>query len=153
MYQVRHVAGSWQGEDRGENKDRDFVLGRNDQMLFVLFDGVSSSPRANESIDVAVRVLEEGFGSTPVPKLLEGANDEILATNSGEGASTYVALSIDSEKEMVHISSLGDSRVYEVGSEAYVQITRDDSPPDEPHVITRGLGFFEMKEEYFRKLV
>lgn len=151
MYEIRYIKGSWQGIERGENKDRHLILEHEDETLFVVFDGVSSTSRANACIDIAVDILKRDLGKDRLGAIFEKANREVLERGITDGASTYVALLLDPKDRIIRISSMGDSRIYEIEEKDIRQLTEDDSPPDEPHVVTRGLGFAGMESSFFRE--
>lgn len=157
MSTLHYVNDSFKGTNRKENKDRIWVSEKNDQMLVVLFDGISSAEEANRGIDVAVDFLEKNYqrffanGDFALADLMFEVNSQIVKAELDSPFTTYSAAYFDSGSEMAKFSNLGDSRIYEVSSQYLKQLTEDDNLVHNKNVVTKYLGMLELEREQIRE--
>lgn len=144
-----YISDSFKGMERSQNKDRVLFLEQGENQLAIVFDGISSAQDANAGIDIAVDFLKEEFtkfvtdSQYSLADLMFNANTKILDSNLQSPFTTYCAIHFfDNDK--AEISSLGDSRIYEVTPQYMKQITQDDNLVNNKNVVTKYLGMLDL---------
>ena len=158
MSEKAQINESWHGIERDNNKDDVYVFENGDLSLYVVFDGVSTTKDARILIDIVKGYLDSHvheLNQKSLSELFYDANVYSLSHEIGDGASTYVALLIDSKKNTQTISWLGDSRIYGFIKDDQIikRLTKDHSLEEEPNVITKGLGFDDMVRNDFEEKI
>jgi len=146
-----YIKDSFQGQNRLINKDRILFLENKIGVLAVVFDGISSAKDANEAIDIAVKFLQQNWeklnttDSYDLADLMYEVNGEIFKSSLDAPYSTYCAFYLRRNEASAQISSLWDSRVYEVTSQYIKQLTEDDNLVNNKNVVTKYLGMIELE--------
>ncbi|MDC0744928.1 PP2C family protein-serine/threonine phosphatase [Polyangium mundeleinium] len=147
---------------RERNEDRFGVFP--DLGLFVVVDGMSGASGSGEVVaKIAVDVMREHFeatrdahaGAHRLAEAVRLANRRVLERTSTErwlsnGACTLVALALDAEG--VHVTHVGDSRVYRLVGEGLEQLTEDHSLLADAHCLGISLPT-DVPPETFAKIL
>lgn len=153
MVAWRYINDSTKGTERKENKDRVWVKENAEQVLAVLFDGISSAKDANKGIDIAVRCLEESFSSIGISTVLRLSdlmfkiNRQIVESGLESPFTTYSAILIHKNSGKAQMSNMGDSRIYQVAPQYLKQLSEDDNLLHNKNVVTKYLGMIDLDRE------
>lgn len=153
MPTLHYINDSFKGMDRKENKDRIWISEKDEQILVVLFDGISSAEEANRGIDIAVDFLEKNYQrflnneDFALANLMFEVNSQIVKQGLDNPFTTYSASYFNLVSGKAKLSNLGDSRIYEVTPQHLKQLTKDDNPVYNKNVVTKYLGMVELKRE------
>ena len=141
---------SLQGTERDANKDEVFIHRVGSRTLYTVFDGVSSTKDARRVITLVISYIKKHFNrASSLPELFFDAHEYALDEGIGDGASTYVAVLHDEGKNEILLSHLGDSRIYSLEDDEFAQLTEDHNEKDNPHIITKALGFGQIDSDDF----
>ena len=153
---LKFKSDSQKGRQREINKDRVEVIERDDYILFIVFDGISSAKNATLAIDKIIeflrknedRILKEN--SLSLDRLMYEANEYLLSLSLEEGVTTYALVFIQKSKPSeIKFSNLGDTRIYEVTNQALVQLTPDHKLINSSNVVTKYLGMIDCTQSDF----
>jgi len=153
MIAWRYIDDSTKGTERKENKDRVWVKENSEQVLAVLFDGISSAKDANKGIDIATQCLEEDFSSIGISTnsrlsdLMFKINQKIVESALESPFTTYSAILIHKTSGKAQMSNMGDSRIYQVAPQYLKQLSEDDNLLHNKNVVTRYLGMIDLNRD------
>lgn len=154
---LNYIYKSYKGLNRNENKDCIEVIEKNDYTLFIVFDGISSSEKAIEAINISKKFIIENEHlfkdehNFKLKELMYETNKFLLLSGVEKGFTTYALVYIDKNNNYFKTSNLGDTRIYSVNKQSISQLTIDDRFMGEPNVVTKYLGMVEYKYEDFRE--
>jgi len=148
----KYVYNSKKGIKRDRNQDSLFILDREDYIIFIVFDGISSYKYSYKFISAYKKVLRDeirkDFTNENLSNALYKAHETALKLKI-DGKSTMSALVIDKKTNNKQFVSIGDSRIYLFTKQYIHQITNDDSLAGSSHIVTRCLGMSELSKSDF----
>ncbi len=150
---LNYVYNSKKGIKRKRNQDSLFILDRENYLLFIVFDGVSSNQYSYKFINAYKKVLRNelrkiDFSKENFCNALYKAHETTLKLKI-DGKSTLSALVIDKKINNKQFVNIGDSRIYLFTKQYLYQITEDDSLGSSSNVVTRCLGMRELSKSDF----
>ncbi len=155
---LNYVSDTHKGTKKDINKDSIFILDRSDYVLFIVFDGISSTPNAVSAINKVKYFIDQNDGlflgtrKPDLSSLMLKANEFLLNSNVKDGATTYALVYVDKKEKLVEVSNLGDTRVYLVQKQFLEQITKDHNPASASNVVTKYLGMLKYTQADFKSL-
>jgi len=145
---VSYISYTKQGTRRELNKDRIYINDTEKYSLFIVFDGVSTSPNAISAIELVEKfiVLNENkylLNNPPdLLNLMTGANEALLSSNILDGTATFALIYINkiNDPGRIEFSNLGDTRIYHIKNHSLKQITADHNLFNASNIVTKYLG-------------
>lgn len=154
---LNYISKSYKGLNRDENKDCVEIIEKDDYALFIVFDGISSSEKAIEAINISKNFIIENEhlfkdeNNFKLKELMYETNKFLLLSNIEKGFTTYALVYIDKNHNSCKISNLGDTRIYSVNKQSIPQLTVDDRFMNESNVVTKYLGMLQYNHEDFKE--
>lgn len=151
---MEYVYGSFQGLERKENKDVIKIIENDFLILFLVFDGISSSDNAILAINNVINFIENKikFYSkiTDLENLIFEANENLVQSKIKDGFSTYAGIYFEkNNRNKYYVSNLGDTRVYLINNQSLSKLTIDDNLINNPNIVTKYLGMLEYNSDDF----
>lgn len=145
---VNYISYTKQGTRRELNKDRIYINETDKYSLFIVFDGVSSSPNAINAIELVedfIALNEKKYlhnNSPDLLNLMKGANEALLNSNILDGTATFALIYINkiNDNTRIEFSNLGDTRIYHIKNHSLKQITADHNLLKASNIVTKYLG-------------
>lgn len=155
MITLPYVFSSIKGKDRKQNWDDLLVVNNDNYDIFVVFDGVSSSPNGKKAAVMAKNFIRDhcNKNENTIPdlqKLMYQVHLNLLEPKISQPYTTYCSVLYDRHSYRCHYSWLGDSRIYLFSETLMKMLTSDDSASE--HVITKCLGQLNLTLADFRQV-
>jgi serine/threonine protein phosphatase PrpC len=155
---VKYKSYSVKGLERALNKDEIHITDTNNYVLFILYDGISSSNETNEGISLTNDFIDKNINiylnknKLSLKEMMYEANKYTLANGIKKGFSTYVAVYFNKENSNLEYtySNAGDTRLYEVNSSSLKKISIDDNYINN-NIVNKYLGMHSASLDDFRE--
>lgn len=141
-FNLKYISNSKKGIERERNQDRVFIIERGSYFLFIIFDGVSSSPFSYLFIDEYksnVKSKTSLITESNLNNILFEAHKEVLISGI-DGYSTLSVLFFNKLTNTIKFINIGDSRIYSFTNQYLEKITSDDSLIERKNILTKCLG-------------
>jgi len=153
---INYVCDSIKGKLHLRNEDRIEIIELRRHLLFLLFDGASSSRNSLATIELSIQYIRDALckaspaNGLSLKTVLFETNQFVVSNGSEDSYTTYCAMLIpyDGGQPGV-ISSLGDSRIYRVCKDKLKQLSKDSEVFDDETHLVKCLGLSGLTEYEF----
>lgn len=152
---ILFTTNSLKGVKRAKNQDDVLIIEETNYFLFFLFDGVSSISNSYKFIQQCKRHIKQKYHNyfqqeIKLAELIFDTNKfAINHSDKPSGFTTCSAIYISKDDYQGYFFNIGDSRIYEFSNQFLEQITTDDNLPGDSRLLTKCLGYSEIKKEDF----